>query len=275
MTKKVSNILNIRTNKAQALKTLIENLQLSYNQVNFVFKPTKGDNEGYLSIKEVNKQNSMLSIIKLYASKFEKYECNIDKDEIVLGIDIVNLSKCLKTISNDTILHLNMSSMDTNHLNILLENGTDNKHIMISLLDLKYKHFSFDDMTFPYEIKLPSNQFHKYCKDLSIASEKIEILCNGKKLQLSSFEGEHNNFKYEILPKTPGFDIISTDEVEDENIVQGIFDIKYLSNIAKCNSLDDTVTLYLDNKSPMVIKYNVSSLGTVKFVLSAIVDDTN
>ncbi len=51
-------------------------------------------------------------------------------------------------------------------------------------------------------------------------------------------------------------------------IPQGKFELKYLITFTKCSNMCTHVTLYLKNKYPLIIEYNVSTLGTIKFALS-------
>ena len=56
---------------------------------------------------------------------------------------------------------------------------------------------------------------------------------------------------------------------ENKNeIVQGIFSLKWLNIFTKCSNLSPLVILYLKNDYPLIIQYAVAALGVVKFVLS-------
>ena len=51
-------------------------------------------------------------------------------------------------------------------------------------------------------------------------------------------------------------------------IVQGIYNLKYLVLFTKCTNLCNTVELYLKNDYPLIVKYSVASLGEIKLCLA-------
>jgi uncharacterized membrane protein len=55
---------------------------------------------------------------------------------------------------------------------------------------------------------------------------------------------------------------------EDQEIIQGIFSLKYLSIFTKCTNLSNTVEIYLKNNYPIILRYTIASLGEIKLCLS-------
>jgi hypothetical protein len=53
-------------------------------------------------------------------------------------------------------------------------------------------------------------------------------------------------------------------------VTQGEFSIKSLGYFIKCTPLCSNVEMYLENDLPLVIKYNVASLGSIQLCLSAL-----
>ena len=51
-------------------------------------------------------------------------------------------------------------------------------------------------------------------------------------------------------------------------IVQGVFSIKHLVLFTKCTNLCSTMELYLKNDYPLIIRYDVSSLGSIRLALA-------
>jgi proliferating cell nuclear antigen len=56
----------------------------------------------------------------------------------------------------------------------------------------------------------------------------------------------------------------------NNEIVQGIFELKYLGFFTKCTSLCPTVEIFLKNDYPLILRYYVGNLGEVRFVLAAL-----
>ena len=53
-------------------------------------------------------------------------------------------------------------------------------------------------------------------------------------------------------------------------IIQGIFSLKNLGYFIKCTNLCSQIEIYLENDLPLVVKYDVASLGTIRLCLSAL-----
>ena len=64
---------------------------------------------------------------------------------------------------------------------------------------------------------------------------------------------------------------VNTDKNE---IVQGLFELKYLIIFTKCTNLCNQVTLYIKNDYPLIIQYAIAALGEIKLVLSPCKPDT-
>ena len=56
---------------------------------------------------------------------------------------------------------------------------------------------------------------------------------------------------------------------KDENkTIQGEFSLKNLGYFIKCTNLCNQIEMYLENDLPLIIKYNVASLGEIKLCLA-------
>ena len=54
----------------------------------------------------------------------------------------------------------------------------------------------------------------------------------------------------------------------ENDIIQGVFNLKYLVLFTKCTNLCGSVELYLKNDYPLILKYAVASLGEIKLCLA-------
>ena len=59
----------------------------------------------------------------------------------------------------------------------------------------------------------------------------------------------------------------------DENIIQGIYSLKYLVLFSKCTNLCNSVELFLKNDYPLITKYSIASLGEIKLCLAPKFED--
>ena len=269
-------ILELKTTQTHSIKILIDTLNSLLPDVNFVFYPNilESDNTespkqaGGLIIKEINKTGTILVYVRLDAEKFDFYNYNYHKNKIVVGINLANLLKCLKCMSNYDTMSWAIDSDDINKLIIILESSErkEKKTFKLNLMDLEEEKYEVEPIDFPYSITLPSQDFHKYCKDMFSAAEKMEIICTSNKVMFSG-NGELGPIEFEVSETNGGLTIETNQNCYDE-IVQGLFELRSLIIFTKCTNLSPQVILYLMNDYPLIIQYSVAALGVVKFVLS-------
>ncbi len=175
---------------------------------------------GGVVLKEVNKTGKILVYMRLDADKFEVYKYNYHKKKLSLGIDIGNLLKCLKCMSHfDTMTWL-VDDEDINKLIVVLESAErkEKKTFKLNLMDIEEETYDISPIQFPYSITLPSQDFHKYCKDMAGSTDKIEIRATSNKLFFSG-KGEIGNIEFEVGETNGGLSIVSTTNNTNE-IVQ-------------------------------------------------------
>lgn len=266
--------MEFKTSQASAIKILTDTLNSLLNDVNFVFYPALIEEEhqetkvGGVVIKEVNKTGTILVYTKLDADKFDYYYYNYHKEKLTLGVNLSNLLKCLKCMSHFDTMTWQVDNEDMNKLVIILESTErkEKKNFKLNLMDLEEGDYEVEPINFPYCITLPSQDFHKYCKDMASATDKIDITCTINKVIFSG-NGELGRVEFEVGETNGGLSIEVTSDSYDE-IVQGLFELRFLIIFTKCTNLCSTVTLYLKNDYPLIVKYAISSLGEIKLVLS-------
>jgi hypothetical protein len=57
-------------------------------------------------------------------------------------------------------------------------------------------------------------------------------------------------------------------ERKTQDIVQGVFELKYLVLFTKCTNLCTSTQIHLKNDYPLVLRYMVANLGEVRLVLA-------
>ena len=232
------------------------------------FNDDKKKTIGGVVLKEVNKTGKILVYMRLDADKFEVYKYNYHKKKLSLGIDIGNLLKCLKCMSHfDTMTWL-VDDEDINKLIVVLESAErkEKKTFKLNLMDIEEETYDISPIQFPYSITLPSQDFHKYCKDMAGSTDKIEIKATSNKLFFSG-KGEIGNIEFEVGETNGGLSIVSTTNNTNE-IVQGLFELKFLLIFTKCTNLCNQVTMFIKNDYPIIITYQIAALGEIKLVLS-------
>lgn len=252
----MSNCLEIKTIQASAFKILVEALKEMLTDTCIEF------DESGMKIVAMDTAHIVLVHLKLDASKFEHYFC---EKKTVIGVNMLNLNKLIKTINGNDTLTLFMDSEDRNHLGIKIENGDKNTKTTykLNLLDLDNEKISVDPAEFNSVITLPSIDFQKICRDMNNLAEFVEIRNVNNQL-IFNCKGEFCA-QETILSDNESNTICNKNANE---IVQGVFSLRYLVMFTKCTNLCNTVELYLKNDYPLIIKYGVASLGEVKLCIA-------
>jgi proliferating cell nuclear antigen len=277
-------ILELKTTQTAAIKVLSDTLNSLLSDVNFVFYPNIIENDsddsendeiqhktkqiGGVIIKEINKTGTILVYTKLDADKFDYYNYSYNKNKLTLGLNLNNLLKCLKCMSHFDTMTWQVESEDINKLIVILESTErkEKKIFKLNLMDLEEEKYEVEPIDFPFSITLPSQDFHKYCKDMSSATDKIDLICTKNKVIFSG-TGELGQVEFEVGETNGGLSIDVNANCSDE-IVQGLFELRFLIIFTKCTNLCNTVTLYLKNDYPLIVRYGIANLGEIKMVLS-------
>ena len=179
---------------------------------------------------------------------------------------MIYLFKLIKTLSNNDSLTLFLPASNPNKLGIRAENaekGTMNTWMM-KLFDTNVENIEFPNISFTSIIHMPSVDFQKICRDFNVVAEKLEITCSNSDL-IFRCVGDFVDGESVILSTNKG-DIAV--ERNTNEIVQGMFELKYLVTFTKCTNLCASTQIHLKNDYPLVLRYMVANLGEVRLVLA-------
>ncbi len=251
-------ILNIKTVQSGAFRILIEALKEILTDGNFIFDETG------VKLMAMDSTHTILIHMKLDAENFEFFHC---KRKTITGINMLNLFKLIKTMTNSETLTLFMKKSDENHLGIRINNNEKNSQTTYSLnlLDMENENIQIPPAEFETELTFPSSDFQKIIRDMINIGENIEIKSVGPKLILNctgDFAAQET-----ILGETNNG--LTFNQINENNLpVQGIYSLKYLILFTKCTNLCQLIHLYIKNDYPLIIKYAVASLGEIKLCLA-------
>jgi proliferating cell nuclear antigen len=259
----LSRCLEIKTVQGCAFKILTEALKELLMDTCIEFDETG------MKIIATDTSHTVLIHLKLEASKFEIYHCPA---RLNIGINMMNFHKLIKTINNSDQLTLYIEQNDINHLCIKIDNMDKNTKTTykLNLLDLDHHSITVDPTNFTEVVTLPSTDFQKICRDMHNLAEFMEIRSFKNQITFSCV-GEFCSQETTIYDnKNTSVDSSDPNEVVETNdtIVQGVFSIKHLVLFTKCTNLCPTTEIYLKNDYPLIIKYDVSSLGSIRLALA-------
>lgn len=268
------NLFEVRTVQSGAFRTLIEGLKEILAEANLEFDSTG------IRIIDVDETHTVLTYLRLHADKFEYFYCPA---KFILGVNMLYLFKLIKTLSNNDSLTLFLPASNPNKLGIRAENAekqTTNTWMM-KLFDTNVMNIELPNIQFTSIITMPSTDFQKICRDFNALAEKLEItssnsdlifrcigdFVDGETVILSENQGGVRVQRAGSGPSgvTGGAGGATSSSLE---IVQGVFELKYLVMFTKCTNLCPTIDIHLKNDAPLVLRYMVANLGEVRVLLA-------
>tara|TARA_Y100000816_G_C26104572_1_gene586470 strand:+ start:1907 stop:2731 length:825 start_codon:yes stop_codon:yes gene_type:complete len=258
------NVLTIKTVQIAPFRTLMTALKDILLETNISFQ------KDGIRIINMDKSHTILAHLFLRAENFELYECKMDK--IIIGVNMFHLFKLINSIDNDDTLTIYIENDDyldgiTSHLGLKFENGDIKqcKTQKLRLIEPEPEELEVPDVTFSSVINIPSSDFQKIIRDLSVISDKLEIKSVGNEL-IFKCNGQFASAEIHRAESDGGMEFIL--KQDSTKIIQGEFSLKNLGYFIKCTNLCSQIEVYLENDLPLVVKYNVASLGEIKLCLA-------
>jgi proliferating cell nuclear antigen len=242
-------MMRLQTIQASALRTIFEVLKDIINDVNMYFTPTG------LKILTLDTAHVTLVHMALPAENFEEYSCASD---IIAGVNLANMYKLLKSVSNNDSLRM---SIDDRHelLEIEIRNAVKNSSTQfhLKLLDINEDDLIVPDLEMDVVTTLPSIDFQRITRDMANLATEISIVRRGPVLELSC-QGDFADQKTEIVCSS----------TEGGPTVGGVYPLKYINLYTKATNLCSSVQLFQHENLPLIIRYSIGNLGDVKFYLA-------
>ena len=268
-------VLEMKTVQIAPVRTLMTALKDILLETNIIFNQEYTDSSGKLipaGIRVINmdKSHTILAHLFLDALKFEHFYCKYPK--IVIGVNMLHLFKLINTIDNDDTLTIYIEEKDysdgiVEYLGLKFENGDikQSKIQKLKLIEPDEEELDMPSVKFSSIINLPSTDFQKIIRDLSNISERLEIKSVGNELVFSC-TGPFASCKISRSESDGITEFVK--KCDDTSVIQGEFSLKNLSYFIKCTNLCNNIEMYLENDLPLVVKYNVASLGEVKLCVA-------
>lgn len=260
------NVLTIKTVQIAPFRTLMTALKDILLETNITFQP-----DG-IRIINMDKSHTILAHLHLDADKFEFYECK--KDKIIIGVNMFHLFKLINSIDNNDTLTIYIENSDyvdgiVSHLALKFENGEIKqcKTQKLRLIEPEPEELEYPDVKFSSIINLPSVDFQKIIRDLSNISDKLEIKSVGNEL-IFKCSGQFASAEIHRAESDGSMGFLS--KQDSSKVIQGEFSLKNLGYFIKCTNLCSQIEVYLENDLPLVVKYDVASLGSIKLCLSSL-----
>lgn len=217
-------------------------------------------------IKIVQLNNTQIALIHIKLDNFESYTYNQDTP-LILGIHTESFLKIIKTIKHDETISFFVKEDEKDFMYIKKENNGRNStnSFKLSLQKIEHENYTLPSIEFNTVISMSSTEFQRICKNFSsLGAKTIEIKNAGERVFISG-TGEFCSFEGVI-----GDSQETTFENSSTEVIQSVFDTRYLLLFSNASSLSKTVNLYLKNDYPLIMSYKIGTLGEIKFIISSI-----
>jgi proliferating cell nuclear antigen len=225
-----------------------------------------------MKIINFDKTHTILVNVILHSNKFEHYRC--DPDKIIVCANTLHLFKVISTMSNDDTLSIYIDNSDyhdgvVSHLGLQYDNG-DIKQCYsqkLRLIEPDTEELVVPDVEYSTVINMPTTDFQKIIRDLNGISDRIEIKSVGNDL---IFSCEGNFASSRIFRSESDGNMEFVQKPDASVVIQGEFSLKSLSHFIKCTPLCSHLEIYLGNDLPLIVKYDVASLGEIRLCLAGL-----
>jgi proliferating cell nuclear antigen len=259
-----NNVLTIKTVQIQPIRNLITAIKDILTDCTILF-----DGDG-MKIINFDKSQTILVKVILHSRKFEQYNCK--QKRILICANTVQLFRVISSISNEDTLSMYIDKDDfhdgiVSHLGLQYDNGNIKQCYSQKLRLIEPDTEEIPDIEVEYStiINFPTTDFQKIIRDLNGVSDRIEITSVGKDITFSC-EGTYASSKVHRTESEGNLNFKQNDD--PSVIVQGEFSLKSLSQFIKCTPLCSHLEMYLGNDLPLIIKYDVASLGSISLALA-------
>jgi len=260
-----NNVLTIKTVQIAPFRILITALKDILTDTNIIFT------KEHIKIINMDKTHTILVHLLLKAENFEFFNCKYDR--IIIGVNMLHLFKLISSIDNDDTLTLYIENDDyvegvVHELGLKFENGDikQSKIQKLRLIEPELEELEIPDLIFSSVINLPSSDFQKIIRDLANISDRLEIKSVDNEL---IFKCVGQYAKAEIRRTESENSMQFLQKQNSNEIIQGEFSLKNLIYFIKCTNLCSQIEIYLENNRPLIVKYNVASLGELKLCLAS------
>lgn len=173
-----------RVNQGTMWKKVIESVKELVTEANFDCTPTG------ISIQAMDTAHVALVNLLLRRDGFSVFNC---ERPAILGVNLGNLAKILKTTETNDMITLRRDD-DSDVLSVIAEDTQGNKtsEFNMRLMEIEAEQMGIPEMDYHTSVSLPSAEFAKICRDMSIFGDTVTVSVarDGVKFSAGSEMGE-------------------------------------------------------------------------------------
>ncbi|XP_014251206.1 proliferating cell nuclear antigen [Cimex lectularius] len=216
--------------------------------------------------------NSHVSLVSLNlrSDGFDKYRCDRN---LSMGINLVSMAKIMKCAGNDDILTIKaQDNADTVMFMFESQNQEKVSDYEMKLILLDQEHLGIPETDYSCIIKMPSGEFARICKDLSMFGESIVISCSKEGVKFSA-TGDVGSANVKLAQSSNVDKEEEAVTIEMQEPVTLTFACRYLNSFTKATPLSQQVQLSMSADVPLVVEYKIGDIGQIRYYLAPKIDE--
>jgi proliferating cell nuclear antigen len=258
--------LKVQTVQGVVVRSLIDALSSILCDVNLRFKPGEG-----VIITDLDFSRVAMVHCRLEAEKFEVFEA--DK-EYTVGLYVQHLNSILRMCAANDTLSFYVEDESSTEFVIEVRNAETQQISVYKMfmMDVDEDNLTLPERDFQAVTYMPAQELQRIFRDMMQISDAVTIRSTRTRLIFEA-RGDYCSAQRQFLKseqsqspqEAAGASSSSQDETTE---AQGTFVLKYLKLFAKAASVSNFCEIYLKDNFPIVLKYDVASLGTLHFCLA-------
>ncbi len=256
--------MEAKLEQGQVLKKLIESINELVNDATF------DCSSNGISLQAMDTSHVSLVNMMLKEEAFVHYRCDRN---VALGMNVTSMSKILKCASNDDSITLKASD-EPDTATFCFESKDKDRYseFELKLVNIEGDTLGIPDTEYQTEIKMPSSEFQRICRDLSSIGDTVTISATKEGVKFS-VSGDIGSGSITVRQNASADSKDESTIINIEEPVNLTFALKYLNIFCKSTSLATSVTLSLSKENPLLVSYQFHDHGYIRFYLAPKIDD--
>jgi proliferating cell nuclear antigen len=223
-----------------------------------------------IALQSMDSSHVCLVSLLLRPDGFESFQCH---RPMTLGINLASMTKIMGCSGNDDKFSI-ICKEGTDVLKFRFESVAVSKisNFELKLMDIQGEALGVPDQDFGAKVTMPSGEFQRLCRDLSVLGDSTKITVAKHKISFS-VAGETGNAEIVLDTTKKVADMPDQLKIEFKYGCTSGFALRYLVYFTKATALSEDVVLYLTDDQPLIVQYDIKNLGYIRYYLAPKVDE--
>lgn len=250
-----------RFSSATLLKRILDAIKDLVQDVNLLCT------EDGIELQAMDAAHVALVNFTILADACTLYSCS---KPITMGINVTNLAKIIKCSEpTDSVLLKHSPGSDTLEITFESSNGSRKAEYGMKLMDIDSEHMEIPDVAYECSVKLPSSEFSRIIRDMATFGDTVTLSVKEEEFVVTT-KGDMGiatvSVKQDKVAKP-------STEIECSKRTKLMFALNYLVAFTKAQNISDQVQIFMSEKIPVYVSYDMGDKGSVGYYLAPKLDE--